>query len=376
MQYFDHNATYPLSPAAREAWLSAVERFPANPSSPHRWGARADQALSEARARVAAWLGCPADAILWTAGATEGNNAWVAHLAQASRGPVLLSGLEHPSVRVPASRVLGDRCEAMPVLPEGLVAVDWIARRLRRGDVSAVVLMAANNETGVLQPWQEVRDLCHEAGAAFACDASQWVGKLSAEGLGSCDFVSACAHKFGGPVGVGFLRVPEGFLPSLQGGPQEGGRRAGTENVAGILSMVAALEERQKALAADAAAEADRQALRDRWIARLESEVPGVEILGGPAPRLWNTVAALMPPAADCRRRWVVRLDRLGFAASTGSACSSGKEVPSPVLESMGRPPGASDRMIRFSSGWETPPAAWDELLCAIVQIASEFGLR
>lgn len=140
--------------------------------------------------------------------------------------------------------------------------------------------------------------------------------------------------------------------------------------------MVAALEERQKAMAGDAAAEAGRRALRDQWIARLQSEVPGVEILGSPAPRLWNTVAALMPPAADCRRRWVVRLDRLGFAASTGSACSSGKEVPSPILESMGHRPGASDRMIRFSSGWETQASAWDGLLGAIVQVATEFGLR
>jgi cysteine desulfurase len=376
VQYFDHNASYPLSPVAREAWLSAVERFPANPSSPHRWGVRADQALSEARDRVAGWLGCPADAILWTSGATEANNAWVIHLAQVTRGPVLLSGLEHPSVQVPASRVLGDRCEAVPVLPDGVVAVDWIARRLRRGDVSAVVLMAANNETGVLQPWGEVRDLCLEAGVVFACDASQWVGKLPSGGLGACDFVAACAHKFGGPVGVGFLRVPEGFLPSMRGGPQEGGRRAGTENVAGILSMVAALEERQNTLSHDGVVEAHRRGIRDQWIARLESVVPGVEILGGRAPRLWNTVSALMPAAADCRRRWVVRLDRLGFAVSTGSACSSGKEVPSPVLKSMGRPPGVSDRMIRISSGWETSPAAWDELLCAIGQVAEEFGLR
>ena len=376
MQYFDHNATWPLSTAAREAWLQAVERFPANPSSPHRWGARADQAITEARERVAGWLGCPAHAVVWTSGATESNNAWVAHLARHTRGAVLVSGLEHPSVSAPASQFLGERCESLPVSPDGVVSPDWVDQRLRRGDVGAVVLMAANNETGVLQPWLQVRDLCREAGVPFACDASQWIGKLPAAGLGSCGFVSACAHKFGGPVGVGFLKVPETFQSLLRGGPQEEGRRAGTENVAGILAMVAALEERERALETDPGALRSRQGLRDAWIERLEGAIPGVEVVGRTAPRLWNTVSVLMPPAADCRRRWVVRLDRLGFAVSTGSACSSGKEVPSPVLACMGFPAGASDRMIRVSAGWDTPPEAWEALFQAILQVATEFGLR
>jgi cysteine desulfurase len=376
VQYFDHNATWPLSTAAREAWLQAVERFPANPSSPHRWGARADQALNDARERVAGWLGCPAHALVWTSGATEANNAWVDHVARRTQGVVLVSGLEHPSVRVPLAHGLGDRCESMPVSREGVVSIEWIGRRLKQGGVGAVVLMAANNETGVLQPWSQVRDLCREAGVLFACDASQWIGKLPVSGLGTCEFVSACAHKFGGPVGVGFLRVPETFQPILRGGPQEEGRRAGTENVAGILAMVAALEERQRAFEADPEALGARQALRDAWIERLEAAIPGIEVVGRPVPRLWNTVSVLMPPASDCRRRWVVRLDRLGFAVSTGSACSSGKEVPSPVLASMGYPAGASDRMIRVSAGWDTPSQAWDDLFQACLQVATEFGLR
>lgn len=203
MQYFDHNATYPLWAAAREAWLDAAERFPANPSSPHRWGTRSDQALTEARERVATWLGCPAHSVVWTSGATEANNAWVAHLAQKTRGAVLISGLEHPSVRIPADQWLADRCEILPVSCEGVVSPDQVGERLRRGDVGAVVLMAVNNETGVIQPWQQVQGLCREAWVPFACDASQWIGKLPASGLGSYHFVSACAHKFGGPVGVG-----------------------------------------------------------------------------------------------------------------------------------------------------------------------------
>lgn len=376
MQYFDHNATHPLSSIAKDAWLQAVERFPANPSSPHRWGARADQALGEARERVAGWLGCSAHAVVWTSGATEANNAWVGHLARQTRGAVLVSDLEHPSVRVPAMQMLGDRCESIPVSREGEVSVEWIERRLRQGGVAGVAVMAANNETGVLQPWTRVQDLCREAGTPFACDASQWFGKLPAAGLGSCDFVAACGHKFGGPAGVGFLKVPESFDPLLRGGPQEEGRRAGTENVAGILAMVAAAEQRERAFQEDPPGLSRRQAIRDAWIERLRAAVPGVEVVGGAGPRLWNTVSVLMPPATDCRRRWVVRLDRLGFAVSTGSACSSGKEVSSPVLGSMGYPPEASDRMIRVSAGWETPPEAWDLLLEAFLQVASEFGLR
>jgi cysteine desulfurase len=376
VQYFDHNATYPVSGAARQAWLDAVDRFSANPSSPHRWGARADQALTEARERVAAWLGCPAQSVIWTSGATEANNAWVAHLAGRTQGAVLLSGLEHPSVRGPSAQWLGNRCESLPISREGVVSPEQVANRLKHGGVGAVVLMAANNETGIIQPWQQVRDLCRESGVPFACDASQWIGKRHAIGLGDCDFVAACGHKFGGPGGVGFLKVPDSFQPLLWGGPQEEGRRAGTENVAGILAMVAALEERQRLLLAEPEGPLAHRSVRDSWVQRLESAIPGVEVLGRNVPRLWNTVSALMPPAADCRRRWVVRLDRLGFAVSTGSACSSGQEVPSPVLASMGYPAIASDRMIRVSSGWETPPEAWEDLLQAFLQVGTEFGLR
>lgn len=376
MQYFDHNATYPVSGVARQAWLDGVDRFTANPSSPHRWGARADQALTEARDRVAEWLGCPAHAIIWTSGATEANNAWVSHLAARTQGVVLISGLEHPSVRVPSARWLGDRCENLPVSQDGVVSPQQVAERLQRGGVGAVVLMAANNETGVIQPWQQVQGLCQESGVPFACDASQWIGKRPAIGLGSCDFVAACGHKFGGPGGVGFLKVPESFQPLLWGGPQEEGRRAGTENVAGILAMVAALEERQRSLLAEPDGSLAHLSVRNSWIERLETAIPGVEVLGRTAPRLWNTVSVLMPPAIDCRRRWVVRLDRLGFAVSTGSACSSGQEVPSPVLASMGYPANASDRMIRVSSGWETLPEAWEDLFQAFLQVGAEFGLR
>lgn len=380
MRNFDHNATHPLSAVARAAWLDAVERFPANPSSPHRWGARAAAALDEAREKVAGWLGCRPEEIVWTSGATEANNAVIQHLAATTTGTVLISPLEHPSLRVAARRWLAGRLEEIPVSRSGVTEATWVQQRLQRGGVAAAVMMAANNETGVLQPWGSLVVVCREAGVPYVCDAAQWLGKLPAGGLGRCDYLTACAHKFGGPQGVGFLKCPTNFHPLLVGGPQEDGRRAGTENVAGVLAMIAALEEREAAQQPDEFGTrgqlACRLAGRDRFIADLKAALPGVEIVGVSADRLWNTVAALMPAAADCRRRWVVKLDKLGFAVSTGSACASGKEQPSHVLAAMGYRPDESDRMLRFSAGWDTTEEDWTALLAAIQQAAEELARR
>lgn len=378
MRYFDHNATHPLSAAARAAWLDAVERFPANPSSPHRWGARAAAALDEAREKVGRWLLCRPEDVVWTSGATEANNTVIQHLAATTTGKVLISPLEHPSVREAAKRWLAGRLEEIPVSRDGVTNGPWIYRRLELRDVAAVVMMAANNETGVIQPWVWLMNVCYHFGVPYFCDAAQWVGKMPGSEIASCDLLTACAHKFGGPQGVGFLKCPANFHPLLVGGPQEDGRRAGTENVAGALAMVAALEERENALLALGtllpAVLEPRLAWRDRFIADLKTALPGVEIVGEGTSRLWNTVAALMPAAADCRRRWVVKLDKLGFAVSTGSACASGKEQPSHVLAAMGYRPDESDRMLRFSAGWDTTEEDWAALLAAIRQAAAELG--
>lgn len=229
--------------------------------------------------------------------------------------------------------------------------------------------MAANNETGVLQPWREALRLCREHDVPFACDAAQWIGKLPAAGLGECDFVSGCAHKFGGPVGVGFMKVPSNFRPFLVGGEQEDGRRAGTENLPGVLAMIAAWELRERQMTDPDAPSRGRW--RDTFIQRLLIELPEMQLLSANAPRLWNTVAALMPPIEDCRRRWVVMLDKKGFAASTGSACASGKEKPSHVLTAMGCPADQAGRMLRFSSGWDATENDWSELASAIIDLAS-----
>lgn len=366
MLYFDHNATSPLIPAAREAWLDAVERFVGNPSSPHRLGARADAALTGAREKLAGWLGCAPDAIVWTSGATESNNAALQSAAAMSAGELWSSSIEHPCVNAAAGRYFPERTRHIPVNSDGVVEVGWLADALRKSRPALVAVMAANNETGVLQPWREVAALCREYDVPFFCDAAQWIGKLPAAGLGSCDFVSGCAHKFGGPQGVGFLKVPAQFRPLIVGGPQEEGRRAGTENVAGILAMIAALEARVNIGAPIA--------LRTDFESALRRALPDVRILGKSVERLWNTVSVVMPEVADCRQRWVVKLDKLGFAVSTGSACASGKEKPSHVLSAMGIPPEIAGRVLRFSSGWETNAADWSALLDGLVRAFTELS--
>jgi cysteine desulfurase len=361
--YFDHNATTPMLPEARQAWLEATEKFIGNPSSPHRVGARADAALNEARQKLADFLGCDPLDIVWTSGATESNNMVLHHFARTlgTKDEVWISALEHPCVMESTKHYFPKRHRLIPVAREGVVELNWLTEEMAHARPGLVAIMAANNETGVLQPWREAMAICRQYEVPFFCDAAQWIGKLPASGLGECDYTSGAAHKFGGPRGVGFLKCPtKGRVqPLLRGGPQEEGRRAGTENVAGILSMLTALEVRNAALSTGE--HKAKAKLRDAFGERLLKSLPGAEVVGLGQPRLWNTVSALMPEA-DRQQRWVVKLDKLGFAVSTGSACSSGKEAPSHVLAAMGYSPAGAGRVLRFSSGWETTKEEWRAL--------------
>lgn len=366
MIYFDHNATSPLCGVARDAWLTASEQYPANPASPHRLGSRADAALESARQTTAEFLKCSPLDIVWTSGATEANNALFHHASIDATGEVWVSAIEHPSVLQAARKYCRSRLKQIPVTAAGVVDQDWIGDSLKRTRPALVSVMAANNETGVLQPWQSILDVCRANEVPFACDAAQWIGKLPAAGLGDCSFVTGCAHKFGGPVGIGFMKVPVNFRALLVGGDQEDGRRAGTQNVPAILSMIAAWKLREQQMAAG------EHTIRERWSKRflqqVQNAVSEFELLGASVPRLWNTVTALMPEMEDCRRRWVVRLDKMGFAVSTGSACASGNEKPSHVATAMALAE-KSDRMLRFSAGWETSREDWDALANAVIEL-------
>lgn len=323
----------------------------------------------EAREALAARLGCSPLDLVWTSGATEASNMVFHHYAKslATSAEVWVSAVEHPCVLQAAEAFLGkERVRRIPATPEGTVALDWLEAQTVWP--ALIAIMAANNETGVLQPWEKIREWCQERGIPFFCDAAQWIGKMPSAGLGRCDWAIGCAHKFGGPKGVGFLKCPDeaAVEPLLVGGDQELSRRAGTENVAGVLAMAAALEERESLLSAD------WMASRRKWQRQFEESIlellPGTQVLGQGATRLWNTISMVMP-ACDCRFRWVVKLDRLGFAVSTGSACASGKEKPSHVLEAMQRSMSEAGRTIRCSSGPETSEQEWAALASALAQV-------
>jgi cysteine desulfurase len=358
--YFDHNATSPLCPEARAAWLQATEEFIGNPSSPHRLGRRAEIALERARETLAEGLGCEPHEIVWTSGATESVNTAVQHFV-GGEGDALLSPIEHPCVLQAARRWFGDRVRFVPLLSDGALDLEALGAMMRQKLPDFVAIMAANNETGALMPWREVRAVCGTV--PLLCDAAQWIGKLPARNLGECDFVSGCAHKFGGPPGVGFLKVRGSLNPLIVGGGQEEGRRAGTENVPGILAMIAAFKAREASLAAGLHDE--RRRWREEFIAGVLDGFGDAQVVSPQRDTLWNTVSMVMPEV-DCRQRWVVKLDKLGFAVSTGSACASGKENPSHVLTALGYSPALASRVLRFSSGWETTRDDWQALLSGV----------
>lgn len=370
--YFDHNATAPLHPSARAAWLDAADRCWHNPSSLSGHATAARDLLVECRERLADLLGCGEPGrIVFTAGATAANNLFARHLHRtvAPGAHVLLSPLEHPAVDVSIRAAFPSRVVEAVVDGEGRVDPDELARFIDghgQARVACVSVMAASNESGVLQPWPELASLCRDRHIPFHSDAAQWLGKLPASGLASCDWLTGSGHKFGGPRGVGFLLVPakSSFRGDL-GGPQEQGQHAGTENLPGIAGMVAALEVRERSLVDIALRGA---AMRDAAIKRLRERLPAGIVVSGNAERLWNTLALLVPGADS--RKLVAALDRVGIQASTGSACSSGAasaaRVVAAIAPRLGLAPGAPAGMVRFSAGPDTTAADWEAAIHAL----------
>ena len=374
MSFLDHNATTPLHPAARTAWLEAADRFWANPSSLYGGGTAARDLLADCRERLADLLGCnDPGRIVFTAGATAANNLLARHFStSASPAAVaLLSPLEHPAVDTSIRAAFPGRVQETGVDAEGVVAPEALARALDGAGhrpIAVVSIMAASNESGVLQPWPELASLCRDRHISFHTDAAQWLGKLPAAGLASCDWLTGSGHKFGGPRGVGFLVVPAKtrFRGDL-GGPQEDGQHAGTENLPGIAGMVAALEVRQR----DLPTIAERGAAhRDAAIELLRERLPTARVVSGNAARLWNTLAILIHRADS--RKLVAALDRAGIEASTGSACSSGAasaaRVVAAIAPSLGIAPGAPVGMVRFSAGPDTSAADWQAAIHALAE--------
>ena len=374
MPYFDHNATAPLHPAARAAWLEAADRFWQNPSSLFRMATAARDLLADCRERLADLLGCnDPGRIVFTSGATAANNLLGRHLSTSAPpdAVALLSPIEHPAVDASIRAAFPGRAHETGVDAEGVVAPEELSRALdtaRDRPIAVVSIMAASNESGVLQPWFDLASLCRDRHIPFHTDAAQWLGKLPASGLAACDWLTGSGHKFGGPRGIGFLVVPSHarFRGDL-GGPQEQGQHAGTENLPGIAGMVAALEARERSLVDIAVRGA---AMRDAAIERLRERVPAGIVVSGNAERLWNTLAILIPGADS--RKLVATLDRADIEASTGSACSSGAasaaRVVAAIAPSLGLAPGAPAGMVRFSAGPDTTAADWQAAVDALAE--------
>ena len=365
MIYFDCNATVPLHPAARREWLAAADRTWHNPSGLYAAATAARDALDDCRDRLAAIVDCDPARIVFTAGATAAANAVARHVAgtAAAGSRAMLSAVEHPCVADSFAALLPGRVEEIPVDRAGVVRPEAVEALLHVQPTpwAIVSVMTASNESGAIQPWQELAALCRARGVPFHTDAAQWLGKCPARGLGACDWVTASGHKFGGPKGVGVLIVPQGGagFRGDRGGPQEHGRHAGTENLASIAAMVAALEAREAEIVGRTEAWA---AARDAAERRLRQRIPAAVVIGGNAPRLWNTLAVVIPGADG--KKLVARLNRLGIAASTGSACSAGAEAAPRIVAAIGAAAlglAAADLrgMVRLSGGWDTTENDW-----------------
>jgi cysteine desulfurase len=368
--YLDWNATTPLRPEARQAMAAAWE-VAGNPSSVHAEGRQARRLVEDARAAVAAAVGARASDVAFTSGGTEANAlALTPGLRRGAGEPVqrlLVSAIEHPSV-LSGGRFPPEAMGIIRVTGAGLVDLDHLRRLLANGPPALVSVMLANNETGALQPVGEVADIVHEAGGLLHADSIQALGKIPLDIKAmKADLVTLSAHKIGGPKGVGALVLAEavqGLEPLLRGGGQELGRRAGTENVAGISAFGAAVRAALAALEDDAAR---LRGLRDRLEAGLK-ETPGTIVFSADVPRLPNTTLFTVPGLKA--ETAVIGFDLGGISVSSGSACSSGKVQPSHVLEAMGFDKELAQGAVRLSLGWSTSEAGIDLALQAWRKLA------
>jgi cysteine desulfurase len=368
--YLDWNATTPLRPEARQAMAAAWD-ISGNPSSVHSEGRQARRLVEEARAAVAAAVGARPENVVFASGGTESNAlALTPGVRRATGQPVerlLVSAIEHASV-LSGGRFAPEAIGIIGVTGAGIVDLDQLRALLAEGPPALVSVMVANNETGAVQPISEIAEVVREAGGLLHADAIQAFGKIPFDiRILKADLITLSAHKIGGPKGVGAVVLAEdiqGLAPLLRGGGQELGRRAGTENVAGIAGFGAATRAAMMALADDSVR---LQGLRER-LERGLKQTPGMIVFGEGVPRLPNctlfTVPGLRAETA------VIGFDLAGIAVSSGSACSSGKVQPSHVLDAMGFSRDLAQGGVRLSLGWSTSEADIDRTLEAWRKLA------
>ena len=360
MIYLDHAATVPLCPSALEAMLPYLTEQCGNPSALYESGRRARQAVSRARREIAETLGCLPEELYFTSGGTEADNWALLSMAEAARArgeaPFLVStAIEHHAVletlRYGKETGLLDYA-LLPVSGDGVAALSGLDALLAKRP-ALVSCMGANNETGALQPLGELLARCRERNVPLHSDLVQVYGQLPLKSLLGeelPDLFSVSAHKFGGPKGVGFLYIRRGLAVGalLHGGSQERGRRAGTENVAGIVGMAAAA----KVAFAEMTESAEKKRARTELFFRLlREELPAVYRNGSESARLPGHLNLCFPGVSA--ELLLILLDQAGIAASAGAACASGALEPSHVLLAMGRSEQEARASLRFSFGAE-----------------------
>ena len=356
--YLDDNASAPLRHEARVK-IEQVLQKTGNASSVHRFGRSARAYIEEAREKIAANCEAKTENIVFTSSGSEANA-----LALHDKSRFLCSASEHASVLAWQPQGRQGEQRQVPLLPTGVVDLLALTKMLDASTTrfQTVSVMAANNETGVVQPIEKIAEICHARTTPLHCDATQAAGRLSIslEAWGA-DMLTFSAHKIGGPKGVGALvcttKARERLVPLLRGGGQEGGLRAGTENVAAIAGFATALDLACKEMTRMQELKGKRDAFEKKLKARLQ----GLRVVGSETLRLANTSCFIHPRLSA--ELLLMLCDSEGIAISSGAACSSGKVAPSHVLRAMGFDEDACRRAVRISFGLRTPEGALDALL-------------
>lgn len=353
MVYMDYNATTPTDERVLEEMLPFFKDTYGNPSSIYSLAQRAKKAIDEAREKLATLLNADPKGIIFTSGGTEADNWAIKGIAYANqdRGKhIITSQIEHHAV-LNTCKFLekqGFRVTYLPVDRYGVVDLEVLKQNITPETV-LISIMFANNEVGTIQPIKEIAEIARKQGIYFHTDAVQAVGKIAVdvEELG-VDLLSLSAHKFYGPKGIGALYVRRGvkIVPLLHGGEQERGRRAGTENVPGIVGLGKAAEIAGKEMEEE---ERRVKILRDKLEKKLVEKIPEIIVNGHPQNRLYNTLSICVKYVEG--ESMLINLDKEGICASSGSACTSTSLEPSHVLLAMGIPPEIAHGSLRFSLG-------------------------
>lgn len=370
--YFDHNATTPVSAEVLDLYMAVLRENFGNASSIHGYGQEAKARLERAREQVAWLLGVVPKEVIFTSGGTESNNLGVLGLMRA-RGVagrhVITTAIEHPAVRHACEQLEreGASVTYLPVGASGALEPDAVRAALRP-ETALIAVMHVNNETGVIQPVEEIGGIAREAGAAFHVDGVQAVGKLPFDAPPPCDSYALSGHKIYAPKGVGALWVRPGapVAPILHGGRQERELRPGTQNVPAAAALGAAARWARKS----ARRESERlAALRDRLEQRILERVPDTGV-NGSGPRVANTTNIYFDGIGA--ESLLIALDLKGFAVATGSACSSGSVEPSHVLLAMGCSKERARSSVRFSLGQSNDVSQVDALVDAVVSAVAQ----